>query len=588
VQSINIVPSLPSRFLGVVPFQEHPVGELAQQLISGIAKYNEFYCTAGGSNLNAGSDTNNSAKFTSTNGGWSTTTKVFTPSDGTNPVAAGVQPGDWASIYVDGASVAVYVALVIAVQNQANGTITTDATHASGSAPSTLGTTRTIKVGGAWRGPNGSQTWPFSIAMGASLNDANGNWPRINLKNDQTYSISVGLGPSGVNTVIQGYSSVPGDGGRATIDAGGANIDIVTPNSTSMIFADLIIQNNGTGTGHGLTTGSGLMILYRVVVNNVRGNGINIGAVSCSAIECETYACNQSNTSGGAGMVMNAGNVVIACISHDNTGTNSDGFNVISGNNPHYFLFCISAKNGRHGYSAAPGVNASLNIMMFCDAYGNGGDGLKNLNTTGASSIWLIRNCNFIANTGFGINSSLTTGKWLGLVDNCGFGVGTAYNRLGKTFNTESLVFSGTIDYPNNQVPYLDPVNGKFDIVLAQAINAGRGAFTETAASYGPTNSYPPIGGAPGQPVTSSWAGINQVLPAGSSNLAYEVDFNFISSATVSLQSGSLPTGLNLVTIDTTHAVLSGTPTVPGTFDFVLRLTVGASYGDATFHITIS
>src|SRR6184192_2760283 len=75
--------------------------------------FTEFYCQTGGSNLNAGSTTNNTAAYTSTNGNWNGSS-IFTPTDGSTP-ASSVSVGDFASVYLDAASVAVFVARVTVV-----------------------------------------------------------------------------------------------------------------------------------------------------------------------------------------------------------------------------------------------------------------------------------------------------------------------------------------------------------------------------------------------------------------------------------------------------------------------------------------
>jgi len=48
----------------------------------------------GGNNVNAGSTTNNTAAYTSTNGNWSTVTNKFTPTDGSTP-ASSVNVGEF-------------------------------------------------------------------------------------------------------------------------------------------------------------------------------------------------------------------------------------------------------------------------------------------------------------------------------------------------------------------------------------------------------------------------------------------------------------------------------------------------------------
>src|SRR4051812_29003552 len=113
--------------------------------------FTEFYCQTTGSNVNAGSTTNNSAAYTATNGNWDGTS-LYVPTDGSTP-ASSVNVGDFASVYIDGATLAVYVARVTVVAAGVNGTITLSTTAVAGTAPTSSATARTIKVGGAWAGP---------------------------------------------------------------------------------------------------------------------------------------------------------------------------------------------------------------------------------------------------------------------------------------------------------------------------------------------------------------------------------------------------------------------------------------------------
>src|SRR5512139_2727305 len=119
--------------------------------------YTEFYCDpVNGSNLNAGSTTDAAAVYTATNGGWDSGTGVFTPAAG-DPSAT-VSVGMFASVYLDAATVAVFVGRVTAVDST---TVTVSLTVKIGTAPATSANGRTIKVGGAWKGPNAAVNWPF-------------------------------------------------------------------------------------------------------------------------------------------------------------------------------------------------------------------------------------------------------------------------------------------------------------------------------------------------------------------------------------------------------------------------------------------
>ena len=170
------------------------------------------------------------------------------------------------------------------------------------------------------------------------------------------------------------------------------------------------------------------------------------------------------------------------CVSHDNSGSNTRGF----ANANVALVECIADSNGLHGFELA----ASGHISK-CDSYNNGGDGLNIASSTAEVS---VSNCNFIKNTGYGINAaSVAPG---GVVLNCGFGSGTQANGSGTTNGIGMMTVIGSVTYASNVTPWTDPVNGDFRISLAAAKAAGRGTFTQTAASYAGTVGYPDIGAA--------------------------------------------------------------------------------------------
>src|SRR5262245_42336786 len=110
--------------------------------------FEEFYITGADDNVNAGSTTANTASVTETNGDWgNAAANRFTAASGT-PFSA-VTVGEWASIYNDGASTAVYVARVTAV-NAGGASIDLSSTVKMGTAPTTGATGKSCKIGGAW------------------------------------------------------------------------------------------------------------------------------------------------------------------------------------------------------------------------------------------------------------------------------------------------------------------------------------------------------------------------------------------------------------------------------------------------------
>lgn len=453
--------------------------------------FTEFCAKNGGSNLNAGTRTGNStepgtaADFTYASGSWVSSTGVFTVASG-NPVTDGVAVGDFASVYADGASATTLVGRVTA---RTSTTITVSTTAKSGT--TTDGTSnRTLKIGGAWQGPNGTSSFPLGF-LTTSCTNASGNIPRINLKNDAAFSVTAGVtsNASGPFTV-QGYTTSYGDGGKALLQGpstGSAVTTLTLSTSTSQTIRDLVVTGTGaTGAGDCINITNQYTYLRGVVAYGARGRGFVIASSNISLIECEAYGNNVSNSAGYGGISQTAGasNVYVRCIAHDNTGSNAFGFQIDTSAT----LFnCISDSNGSHGFNFSSSTVAAL--AVGCDAYNNGGSGF-----TITSRYFVLENCNSIKNTGWGF---LATGSSLGTFHNCGVGSGTQANGSGTYSLSSSLdsVVNG-VTYASDVTPWTDPANGDFRISLAAAKGVGRGSFCQYQAGYAGAVGYPDIGAA--------------------------------------------------------------------------------------------
>lgn len=457
--------------------------------------YTEFCCRSGGSNLNAGTRTGNStepgvsASFTYASGSWVSATGVFTVASG-NPSADGVAVGDFASVYADGASVTTLIGRVTAVSST---TITVSLAAKAGT--TTDGTSnRTLKIGGAWQGPNGSSGFPFGFVLN-TLTNATGERPRVNFKNDATYAITAAITHNVVNgdyITFRGYTSSYADGGRFKIDGGttGASYTLLTVGGAAqwVLIEDMELCNNGaTGSADGATLNAQL---NRVVCHDVRGSGLVCGSNSAIWEECEAYACNQSNTASKGGFAYGGTmNAFVRCIAHDNTGSNTRGF-FINGT-VQSMQNCIADSNGSHGIEIA-GTTATQIHVSGCDCYNNGGDGLR-ITTAGALHVQ-IANCNFVKNSAWGLN--LSGGNRHGHIWNSGFGTGTQANASG-TVSYPTLWMgeaSGLVNYAADTLPWADAPNGDFRISLAAAKAAGRGSFLQTQSGHAGTVGYPDIG----------------------------------------------------------------------------------------------
>lgn len=469
--------------------------------------FTEFYCQSGGSNVNAGSTTNNTAAYTSTNGNWNGTS-IFTPTDGSTP-ASSIAVGDFVSVYLDGATVAVFIARVTVVAAGVNGAITVSTTVKAGSAPTSGATGRSIKAGGAWLGLNAASNFPFSLVGLCNATNTNADTVRVNLKNNQTYTLTGSLDISNnTQMVLQGYTTTPGDGGRAEITTnvtssygsswtglGGTLVDIIFTNTGASNTND-VVRCTGTNT-----------VFQRCVFRGARGAGLFASSTSnVFLVECELYGNNTSNTASKAAIVVNNGTIILVnCYIHDNTGSNSTGI-INSAGNLVMVINSIFDTNGNHGIDNQSTSGSSALFAINNDFYNNTGDAIK-LNSGVTADAWsVIRNNNFIKNGGKAINNAVTstTGGTAGISENNGYGAGTQAN--GSSDTLKSIISSGSITYASGVTPWVDPANGDFRINLTAAMGVGRGAFLETDASLSAPNTvgYPDIGAAQAQPGTGA------------------------------------------------------------------------------------
>lgn len=581
---VGFIPSIPRPFVRILPFLEQD-DAFGQPTIPSV-QFTEFYCQSTGNNINAGSTTDANAIYTSTNGNWSTVTNIFTPTDGSDSVASGVSAGMFASVYVDGATTAVYIVLITNVVGGANGSITLSSTVIYGTAPTTSATARSIKVGGAWLGPNGAANFPFGLSgtIGV-LVGLNSYHTRINLKNDQTYTMTAVLTVSSMgNSTLQGFTNTPGDGGKTTLTSNvTASSNFVTATATPS-FIDLIFVSTGASGVSNCFDTSVTAIFIRCVFRGARLGGLNTsGGSAVVMFECEMYDCNKSNTAGAGGVRNGSSASVIICVncySHDHTsGSSCDAYVSQSNQGGLYLINCIADSvtgSGAQYIGAAFGF-----ISVNCDYYNISGDAIKFANVTQGMFQLMINN-NFVNIGGRAINNTVTAQS--GILYNNGRSNTGIPDQLKSIIDTHTDIF-----YPLGVTPWNSPTTGDFSKVLAAAISSGRGQFTQTDGTNTGTVSYPDIGATQAQLATQGFSVPNtiQILSPGYLNHAYNWKFSLNYAATFTLQSGTLPTGLTLSQVDPNSVQIVGTPTVIATFVFTLRATVGTSFGDATYSLQV-
>jgi hypothetical protein len=412
-----------------------------------------------------------------------------------DPVADGVAVGDYVSVYADGSTVTGYVAQVT---GRTTTTITMSATVKAGTAPTDGTSTRTLKVGGAWAGPSGTDWVPLSLATLYTLNSA--GEVRVNLKDDATYSVTAGLSYSNNYTQIEGFTTSYGDGGRATISGGTNAIDVLTVTGASYnVLKNLIGVSTYTGASVNrfIILGSNGNIAIRCAASGFRWEGF---ATTANGIflECEAYSCSAASARGG--FVGGGTGSFIRCIAHDNS---SFGFGISAFST---LIECIADTNSSDGFNIA---TSSFVLLKNCDAYNNTGDGFE-INGGVTNFPVVLESCNAVKNGGWGIN--LTSDGRRGTMVSCAFGSGTQANTSGTTRNNGAIE-TDTITYAADVTPWVDPANGDFRISLTAAKGTGRGVFTQTAASYAGTVGYPDIGAS--QHADSGGGGVRMVNVRG-------------------------------------------------------------------------
>lgn len=218
-----------------------------------------------------------------------------------------------------------------------------------------------------------------------------------------TYSITTTLTPptgsAASPSCLIGYTATRTDGGRATISTASA-IVMLTLSSNYVLVANFLLSGGNAATRAVNITGAPV-VCRNVLGQNIDASGVGAFAISgtgvvercgmtgtgssalgafsvtgiATFVECESYAnaCPGFRSNGGSGSLSR-------CLAWGNTGASSDGLILVAAD-----VWSIQASVFR----------------------GNGRDGIRfDAANVGASCD--IRNCVFVSNAGYGINSSST------------------------------------------------------------------------------------------------------------------------------------------------------------------------------------
>ncbi len=462
--------------------------------------FTEWYVIKGvGTNVNAGSTPDANPTFTADTGNWTNATWTFFKT-ALNPVTGGVTNGAWASICTNLTSTNAWLVGMVTNASDTTDTIQLSQVAFMGVNPADRIGDVVIRVGGAWAGPNTNTMaagggFPFAFFATTATNTP-GAVACCNFKSGTTYGISNAITHSLVGpTRFQGYTTNPRDGGRAVID-GGTTLSaytMLTLSAANVDLCDFEMKNNGGSGSASLLSVSGTECTIRgVVVNGSRGSGFSATGTSIVFDSCDAYDCTKNSNAQTGGWIIGSGNSALIrnCYSHC-VNAQSSGFVVLG---TATLVNCIAALNGTNGVF----VTGTLSLTAInCDFYQNSGHGIEFSGTT-PTSAYLV-NCNFIDNTRYGITSSGSSLR-NGLILNCGFGTGTQTNDSGSinltgAINAASLLEIGSVLYPADTTPWVDPANKNFKINLSQSKSAGSSVFLDNLTSGG-TAGYPDIGAA--------------------------------------------------------------------------------------------
>ncbi len=279
--------------------------------------------------------------------------------------------------------------------------------------------------------------------------------------------------PAGTNsdaTKVFGYNSTRGDYSTQPEIIAGNNISsftLIKANGSIVHIENLTLNGNGYAGAKGIDCNGQTVTIYLCnfasLVNAIVSSAAGATATACYASSCSGtafeginyYGCvAASNAASGFG-VLNPGAVLVDCLSVNNSGSSSDGFDL-----------------------------GNSNLAVNCTAYGNGQHGFN-----GSSALNVLINCLSVANTGYGFTATTTEDN--NYLYNCA-GEGNGSGNI----NTANIL-------PANTLGFLaltgNPINNAGSNDFSLNSNSGAGASCRAAGLLGAfpgtsTTSYLDVG----------------------------------------------------------------------------------------------
>jgi len=500
------------------------------------AQETKFYTTPQGSNTNSGSTTNQHALFSFANGNWDGNSNFICAA---TPDLSGVTAGMWAAIMDDGVTNAPYFARIVTV-NDGTDTITILEQSGSGTKPASGATGKTLNIGGALRGPTGTDMTPFGV-FGGNMTNASGHPLLVNMKGDMSEAADYIIqGPLTHNKGgffrVEGYTNDPGDIRAAVLAAGNPYVitnlflptihgdtngafTLYTPfNFTSDGLSLWFICLSGGGSGPGATATNEMVRcagntgFYFVRVRRSWRSGIHFVTAGCEAFWCEGTECNIDAAQANAPFKMSAGGIFAWCFAHHNAfnagDTGNDGFFLVADNDETMtVLNCISAWNNGSGLELS-GTSGRAEIINFT-AYRNTQDGIRS-DMSSSGSVGLTNDTTVNIINLLSISNGLFGARGIGATRD-----GPGYPRLINAWmcaNTngpytniasQNIIGGGNL----SEIPFNDADAGDFSLKPSSAaIRAGLGVFLQNTNFTKRTLSFPSAGAA--EPTNTASASI--------------------------------------------------------------------------------
>lgn len=239
-----------------------------------------------------------------------------------------------------------------------------------------------------------------------SLTNATGQVAWVKAESGISVSAGITLSPNGgassnQMTQMNGYTTTRGDAGQVTVTAtAGTGYTMLTmqPNGSPTFFRNFIFDGGNRTSIRGASLFGQYVVGQNLTFKNCTNGGVflnnaqqmlvNVLVTACSG--SEAFRCEQGNgpnylidcqaIGNSNNGFLGAVSVWIRCISANNTGVTSDGFQFSTNTGGVFMDSCLAYGNGRDGFRL---VNPDTYIVMRnCIAWGNTG---VNFNSAGGT-----------------------------------------------------------------------------------------------------------------------------------------------------------------------------------------------------------